>query len=198
MKDADYVKTVVEGSSKDGTDVHTKNQKAAGLQTRDQAKTFIYGFLYGGGAAKIGAIVGGTAKDGQRLIDSFLKATPSLQKLRDLVAKYASKGFVPGLDGRKIWVRSEHSALNSLLQGAGAIVMKQGLVILHGKLQKEKLRARFVANVHDEWQIECHPDDADTVGKAAVASIKEAGEFFNLRCPLDGEYKIGNNWSGTH
>ena len=198
MKDADYVKTVVEGSSKDGTDVHTKNQKAAGLQTRDQAKTFIYGFLYGAGPAKIGAIVGGTAKDGQRLIDSFLKATPSLQKLRDLVAKYASKGFVPGLDGRKIWVRSEHSALNSLLQGAGAIVMKQGLVILHGKLQKEKLRARFVANVHDEWQIECHPDDADTVGKAAVASIREAGEFFNLRCPLDGEYKIGSNWSGTH
>ena len=198
MKDVDYVKTVVEGSSKDGTDVHTKNQKAAGLQTRDQAKTFIYGFLYGAGPAKIGAIVGGTAKDGQRLIASFLKATPALQKLRDLVAKYAGKGFVPGLDGRKIWVRSEHSALNSLLQGAGAIVMKQGLVILHGKLQKEKLRARFVANVHDEWQIECHPDDADAVGKAAVASIKEAGEFFNLRCPLDGEYKIGSNWSGTH
>jgi DNA polymerase I-like protein with 3'-5' exonuclease and polymerase domains len=198
MKDVDYVKTVVEGSSKDGTDVHTKNQKAAGLQTRDQAKTFIYGFLYGAGPAKIGAIVGGTAKDGQRLIASFLKATPALQKLRDLVAKYAGKGFVPGLDGRKIWVRSEHSALNSLLQGAGAIVMKQGLVILYGKLQKEKLRARFVANVHDEWQIECHPDDADAVGKAAVASIKEAGEFFNLRCPLDGEYKIGSNWSGTH
>ena len=198
MKDEEYVKTVVEGSSKDGTDVHTKNQKAAGLQTRDQAKTFIYGFLYGAGPAKIGAIVGGTAKDGQRLIDSFLKATPALQKLRDLVAKYASKGFVPGLDGRKIWVRSEHSALNSLLQGAGAIVMKQGLVILHGKLQKEKLRARFTANVHDEWQIECHPDDADAVGKAAVASIKEAGEFFNLRCPLDGEYKIGGNWSQTH
>ena len=157
MKDADYVKTVVEGSSKDGTDVHTKNQKAAGLQTRDQAKTFIYGWMYGAGPAKIGTIIGGTAKDGQRLIDSFLKATPAIKKLRDLVAKYASKGFVPGLDGRKIWVRSEHSALNSLLQGAGAIVMKQGLVILHGKLQKEKLRARFVANVHDEWQIECHP-----------------------------------------
>ena len=198
MKDDEYVKTVVEGSSKDGTDVHTKNQKAAGLQTRDQAKTFIYGFLYGAGPAKIGAIVGGSAKDGQRLIDSFLKATPSLQRLRNLVAKYASKGFVPGLDGRKIWVRSEHSALNSLLQGAGAIVMKQGLVILNGKLQKEKLRAKFVANVHDEWQLECHPDDADTVGRLAVDSIREAGQYFNLRCPLDGEYKIGKSWKETH
>ena len=198
MKDDEYVKTVVEGSSKDGTDVHTKNQKAAGLQTRDQAKTFIYGFLYGAGPAKIGAIVGGSAKDGQRLIDSFLKATPSLQRLRDTVAKYAVKGFVPGLDGRKIWVRSEHSALNSLLQGAGAIVMKQALVILEKDIRVNKLRAKFVANVHDEWQIECHPDDAEAVGKLAVSSIKAAGEYFNLRCPLDGEYKIGKSWRQTH
>jgi DNA polymerase I-like protein with 3'-5' exonuclease and polymerase domains len=198
MKDEDYVKTVVQGSSKDGTDVHTKNQKAAGLQTRDQAKTFIYGFLYGAGPAKIGAIVGGTAKDGQKLITSFLKATPALQKLRDLVSKYASKGFVPGLDGRKIWVRSEHSALNSLLQGAGAIVMKQGLVLLDAAIKAQKLRARFVANVHDEWQLECHPDDAETVGKTAVNCIRQAGEFYKLRCPLDGEYKIGSNWSQTH
>ena len=198
MKDDEYVKTVVEGSSKDGTDVHTKNQKAAGLQTRDQAKTFIYGFLYGAGPAKIGAIVGGSAKDGQRLIDSFLKATPSLQRLRDTVAKYASKGFVPGLDGRKIWVRSEHSALNSLLQGAGAIVMKQALVLLEKDIRMNKLRAKFVANVHDEWQIECHPDDAEEVGKLAVSSIRAAGEHFNLRCPLDGEYKIGKSWRHTH
>lgn len=198
MKDVDYVRTVVEGSSKDGTDVHTKNQKAAGLQTRDQAKTFIYGFLYGAGPAKIGAIVGGSAKDGQRLIDSFLKATPSLQRLRDTVAKYAGKGFVPGLDGRKIWVRSEHSALNSLLQGAGAVVMKQALLMLEKDIRVNKLRAKIVANVHDEWQIECHPDDAEAVGKLAVASIKAAGEHFNLRCPLDGEYKIGKSWRQTH
>ena len=198
MKDDEYVKTVVEGSSKDGTDVHTKNQKAAGLQTRDQAKTFIYGFLYGAGPAKIGAIVGGSAKDGQRLIDSFLKATPSLQRLRNLVAKYASKGFVPGLDGRKIWVRSEHSALNSLLQGAGAIVMKQALVLLDSEIKAQKLRAKFVANVHDEFQLECHPDDAEQLGKTAVKCIQDAGKFFNLRCPLDGEYKIGQSWRHTH
>jgi DNA polymerase I len=76
--------------------------------------------------------------------------------------------------------------------------MKQALVILNGKFQKEKLRAKFVANVHDEMQIECHPDDAERVGKLAVESIREAGEFFNLRCPLDGEYKIGQSWRETH
>jgi DNA polymerase I-like protein with 3'-5' exonuclease and polymerase domains len=198
MKDQDYVKTVVEGSSKDGTDVHTKNQKAAGLQTRDQAKTFIYAFLYGAGPAKIGAIVGGSAKDGQRLIDSFLEATPALKKLRDTVSKYAGKGFVPGLDGRKIWVRSEHAALNSLLQGAGAIVMKKALVLLADKIKDNKWDAKFVANVHDEWQIEVTEAHADEVGRAARQSIIEAGEHFKLRCPLDGEYKIGRNWAETH
>jgi len=198
MKDEKYVKTVTEGSSKDGTDVHTVNQKAAGLQTRDQAKTFIYAFLYGAGPAKIGSIVGGSASAGQKLIDAFLKGTPSLQRLRDKVSVYASEGYVPGLDGRKIWVRSEHAALNSLLQGAGAIVMKKALVILDEKFRRNKIDAKFTANVHDEWQIECSPDVADTVGKAAVQSIREAGLAYNLRCPLDGEYKVGKNWKETH
>jgi DNA polymerase I-like protein with 3'-5' exonuclease and polymerase domains len=198
MKDDKYVKTVTEGSSKDGTDVHTVNQKAAGLQTRDQAKTFIYAFLYGAGPAKIGSIVGGSSTAGKALIDSFLKGTPSLQRLRDKVSTYASEGYVPGLDGRKIWVRSEHAALNSLLQGAGAIVMKKALCILNDTINRNKWDARFVANVHDEFQIECKADIADLVGKAGVQSIRDAGVAFKLRCPLDGEYKIGRNWKETH
>ena len=198
MKDEAYVKTVCEGSSKDGTDIHTINQKAAGLQTRDQAKTFIYGWMYGAGAAKVGQIVGGTAKDGQKLIDSFLKGTPALKRLRDKVSLYASKGYVPGLDGRKIWVRSEHAALNSLLQGAGAIVMKKALVIFDGKVKTNKWDVKLVAWVHDEAQMECKPEIADLVGKAFVESIKEAGLAYNLRCPLDGEYKSGKSWRETH
>jgi DNA polymerase I-like protein with 3'-5' exonuclease and polymerase domains len=198
MKDDNYVKTVTEGSSKDGTDVHTQNQKAAGLQTRDQAKTFIYAFLYGAGPAKIGSIVGGNAKAGQKLIDSFLANTPALQRLRSTVSRYAGKGFVPGLDGRKIWVRSEHAALNSLLQGAGAIVMKKALVLFYDKTKTNKWPVKLVANVHDEFQLEVPKEYATIVGEAAKASIVEAGEYFKLRCPLDGEYKIGANWRETH
>jgi DNA polymerase I-like protein with 3'-5' exonuclease and polymerase domains len=198
MKDDDYVRTVTEGSSKEGTDVHTVNQRAAGLPTRDAAKTFIYAFLYGAGSAKIGSIVGGNAKDGQRLIDRFMAGTPALKRLRDKVAVYASKGFVPGLDGRKIWVRSEHAALNSLLQGAGAIVMKKALVILDGLLKIRKIPYKFVANVHDEWQIETTKEHADTVGSLAIVAIRHAGLAYNLRCPLEGEYKIGANWRETH
>jgi DNA polymerase I-like protein with 3'-5' exonuclease and polymerase domains len=198
MKDDDYVRTVTEGSSKQGTDVHTVNQHAAGLPTRDSAKTFIYAFLYGAGPSKIGSIVGGNAKDGQRLIDRFMAGTPALKRLRDKVAIYAAKGFVPGLDGRKIWVRSEHAALNSLLQGAGAIVMKKALCILNDTIKANAWDAKFVANVHDEFQIECKAEIADLVGKAGRQAIIDAGLSYNLRCPLDGEYKVGRNWRETH
>ena len=192
MKDKDYVSEVVSG------DVHTKNQKAAGLETRAQAKTFIYAFLYGAGPAKIGTISGGGAKEGQKLIDSFLRNTPSLKTLRDKVEKLSSKGYLPGLDGRILFVRSAHAALNTLLQGAGAIVMKQALVVLDESIRKEKLDAKFVANVHDEWQMEVAEIHAQRVGELAVDSIRKAGIMLNLRCPLDGEYKIGNNWKETH
>jgi DNA polymerase I-like protein with 3'-5' exonuclease and polymerase domains len=192
MKDESYAKEIVEG------DVHTKNQLAAGLETRAQAKTFIYALLYGAGPAKIGKIVGGSAKDGQELISNFLRNTPALKSLREKVERLSEQGTLPGLDGRKLQVRSAHAALNTLLQSAGAIVMKQGLVILSSKIQQQKLNAHFVANVHDEWQIECSQEDADAVGKLAVSSIKEAGEVLGLRCPLDGEYKKGTTWAQTH
>lgn len=198
MKDDGYVRTVTEGSSKDGTDVHTVNQRAAGLSTRDNAKTFIYAFLYGAGDGKIGSIIGGTAKDGARLKAKFLEQTPALRKLLERVSKQAAKGWVPGLDGRRIWVRSEHAALNSLLQGAGAIVMKKALVLFYDKIKKYKWPVKLVANVHDEFQFECPPDIAELAGLAAKMSIVEAGEYFKLRCPLDGEYKIGRNWKETH
>jgi DNA polymerase I-like protein with 3'-5' exonuclease and polymerase domains len=198
MKDEDYVRTVCEGSSKDGTDVHTVNQKAAGLNSRDSAKTFIYAFLYGAGDSKIGSIIGGTAKEGAKLKSKFLSQTPALAKLIERVGKAAAKGCVPGLDGRRIWVRSEHAALNSLLQGAGAIVMKKALVLFNDKIKVNKWPVKLVANVHDEFQFECPQSIAEDAGKAARMSIIEAGVCYNLRCPLDGEYKIGRNWRETH
>jgi DNA polymerase I-like protein with 3'-5' exonuclease and polymerase domains len=198
MKDDKYVKTVTEGSSKDGTDVHTVNQRAAGLATRDNAKTFIYAFLYGAGDSKIGSIVGGSAAAGKKLKQAFLAQTPALRKLIEAVSRYAAKGFVPGLDGRMIWVRSEHAALNSLLQGAGAIVMKKALVLFNEQIVKNKWPVKMVVNVHDEIQFECKPEIAEQAGKACVEAMEEAGRHYNLRCPITGEYKIGRNWRETH
>jgi DNA polymerase I-like protein with 3'-5' exonuclease and polymerase domains len=193
MNDDAYTNEVISG------DIHTANQKAAGLETRNQAKTFIYAFLYGAGSAKIGKVVGGSSKEGQKLIDSFLRNTPKLAKLREKVSRlYVKKGKLPGLDGRQLLVRSEHSAVNTLLQGAGAIVMKQAVVVLYKKLVKANIWHEFKANVHDEWQIECKEADAEKVGQLGVESIEEAGKILEMRCPLSGEYKVGNNWRETH
>lgn len=198
MNDANYVVTVTTGTQEEGTDVHTVNQKAAGLATRAQAKTFIYALLYGAGSSKIGSIVGGGAREGEKLIESFMRNLPALKKLREKVAKYAEKGYVPGLDGRRIWVRSPHAALNSLLQGAGAVVMKQSLVLLDSYLKAEKIPFKFLGNIHDEWQLSTPEQYAVCVGELGRKAIQDAGVLLKLRCPLDGAYNIGLNWSETH
>ena len=110
----------------------------------------------------------------------------------------AEKGSLPGLDGRRLYVRSPHKALNTLLQGAGAAVMKVALVILDNALKAEQIPYKFVLNVHDEWQIETPTDYAEQVGKLGRRAIQDAGQRLGLRCPLDGEYKIGSSWAETH
>ena len=153
---------------------------------------------YGAGDSKIGSIVGGTAKNGKVLKEAFLSKTPALRTLIAFVANIASSGSVPGLDGRRIIVRSEHAALNSLLQSAGAIVMKKALVLFDEKIRKNKWPVKIVANVHDEIQWETKEIYAKITGEAAVQSIVEAGQFYKLRCPLNGEFKYGKSWRETH
>lgn len=192
MGDDKYTHEILNG------DIHTANQTAAGLPSRDQAKTFIYAFLYGAGDAKIGSVVGGSSHDGKRLKAKFLENTPALAELRDRVSTAANRGYLRGLDGRRLWIRSEHAALNTLLQSAGAVVMKKALDIFVEYAAKWKLTYKLVGSIHDEYQIEALEKDAKNVGYLMVESIKAAGVHFNMRCPLDGEYKIGNNWAETH
>jgi DNA polymerase I-like protein with 3'-5' exonuclease and polymerase domains len=143
-------------------------------------------------------VVGGSEREGKRLIETFLANTPALEKLRTKVSRDAEKGWIKGLDGRHLQIRSAHAALNTLLQGAGAIVMKKALVLLDRKIKAMNLDAKFVANVHDEWQIEASEQDADMVAAMGIQSIRQAGAKFNLRCPLDGEANIGYTWGDTH
>lgn len=192
LQDEEYTEEVVNG------DIHTKNMKAAGLTTRDQAKTFIYAWLYGSGAALLGKIVGGNKNDGAKMIKQFMESVPAVAILRDKIQRIAASGSVPALDGRRIRIRSPHSALNFLLQSAGSIVMKQAMVFLVEALEKHNIPYQIVASVHDEWQIETPAAYGDIVGKAGRRAIIKAGEYFEMRCPLDGDYGTGNSWADTH
>ena len=233
-----YVNTVVNGRKEDGTEMHTVNRKALEIDSRDDAKTWFYAFIYGAGDEKLGSIVLKTSAErrahwennpsahllyeqrrhqrrpvtrkqaalidrGSKDREKFLRNIPALGELTKRVQEKAKKqGYLIGLDGRKLFVRGQHSALNTLLQSAGAVQMKLALIILDDSLQAQGFRPgidyEFVANVHDEWQLEVREEIADVVGRTAVDSIRRAGAEFGFGCPLDGEYKVGRNWAETH
>lgn len=195
--DGNYAQLLLNG------DIHTENQKAAGLPTRADAKTFIYAFLYGAGDEKIGKIIGKGIEAGKKIKAEFLKQTPALKRLKEEIdVVLQSRDWLTGLDGRKLSIRSKHAALNTLLQSAGALIMKQATIVLYDVLRKQGFiwgkDFAFVAHIHDEIQIQAREAVAEAVGKFAVESIKESGRLFKFRCPLDGEFRIGNNWAETH
>jgi DNA polymerase-1 len=131
-----------------------------------------------------------------------MKKLPALGKLTDMVRKVAKqRGTLRGLDGRILHVRGLHSALNTLLQSGGAVIMKRALVILDEAINTNPDlagRVAFVANVHDEWQMETYPEIAELVGRTAADAIVRAGEYYQLRCPLAGSFDVGPNWAATH
>ena len=219
-----YIEIVVNGRKEEGTDVHSMNMKALGLNDRDSAKTWIYAFLYGAGNYKLGTVVyndfpeekkarfneaySGKKRDraltelGKRSRDRMAAGFPALAKLIERVKKFSAKyGYLKGLDGRLIHVRSQHAALNSQLQSDGAVVMKQALVLLDQDLQTSYTPGEefeFVGNIHDELQIEAKEEIAHDVAERASSAITNAGIVLGLRCPLAGGADIGDSWAETH
>lgn len=214
----EYATAVVQGKKEDGTDCHSVTKKALEFNDRNNAKTWIYAFLYGCGPEKSGSIVlddmGPEAKKiythpdaikklGQEAMDKIGVNMPALTSLVESVkSKVKQQGFLWSLDGVPLQCRAEHSALNTLLQSAGAIVMKRAAMILDMDLRAAGLKYgtdyEFVANIHDEFQIEVRPEHAELVGQTAAQAITKAGEYYKLPIPLSGSYAIGKNWKETH
>ena len=192
MNDEDYTNEVI------GGDIHTANQQLAGLESRDSAKTFIYALLYGAGDAKLGTVAGGGAGAGRLLRERFMSNLPAYAALKGRISQEAVQGRINGLDGRLLHIRSEHAALNTLLQSAGAIVMKKALCLLQEYAKLWGLDYYFVGNIHDEVQAEVRSDQADKYGRLAVSCLEAAGIELGLNCKLTGEYKVGSSWAETH
>jgi DNA polymerase-1 len=221
-----YSNAVVNGKKEDKTDVHSVNQRAIRFNSRGNSKTFIYALIYGAGDYKLGLITYDDFTDEQRdrfnakypgkkqqglaltrlgksRRESLMTNLPALGQLVQAVkAKVKSPGYLFGLDGRKLHIRAQHSALNTLLQSAGAVVMKKALVLFEASVASP-LRStggivEYVANVHDEFQIETEETHAEFIGKSAADCITRAGEHFNFRCPLAGSYGVGDSWRDTH
>lgn len=182
-------------------DVHSANQKAIGLPTRDLAKRVIYGVVYGIGDKRLGEVVGGTSAKGKEVKQKLFANLPALKTLRDnVIIKAKNQGYILGLDKRRLIPRSEHSSLNLLIQSAGALIMKMATVILHKKLKDKNYDndVQMVAHIHDELQLQCKHAISNEIGEIAKQSIIEAGIYFNFKCPLDAEFKVGGTWAQTH
>jgi hypothetical protein len=193
-------------------DVHTVNQNAAGLNSRDNAKTFIYATLYGAGDEKIGSIVcmPNTAVSimkarGRELKAKFQEGLPAYKHLVKRVAKEARRGYMTGLDGRKLWVKSPHSALNLQLQSDGALLAKKWVVLFNEYMEEAGYimgwDGDFVpcAWIHDEIQVACRTKEiAEHAAKLALKAAEDSGKAFNYRVPIEADSKIGLNWAATH
>lgn len=193
-------------------DVHWMNAQSFGLvpkgtvkedtiehkRIRNVTKTLTYGVLYGAGAEKAGTIVGASSTKGKKLIDNFINNTPGLAPLKQKLSKFVKKGHVPGLDGRRIRIRSDHAALNTLLQGAGAIISKQWLVEADRLLREHNVDAKLMAWVHDEVQYSVLPQQAEQAARLIEKAANIAGEVLQFRCPVDAEGKVGANWKECH
>ena len=204
-----YRDALLYGSKEEGTDVHSRTQKLVELPTRDDAKRMQYAYLYGASDRKLASIskeAGGPLKDGKEIRKRMDEGIDGLGELSEGIQKRAKAGWFKAIDGRKITIRSPHSALNFLLQSCGAIVMKKAAQVFHYDLAVKKQLVvdgqlkgfAYVANVHDEVQFSADPDVADTVGQTFADSITEAAVRLGMRCPLSGTYEIGANWKETH
>ena len=185
-------------------DIHTFNQKSAGLPTRDMAKTFIYGTLYGAGDEKIGEIVQGTAEQGRVIKANFFKSVPAYKRLLENVKETVKKTkTLKALDGNPYFIRSSHSALNTLLQGAGALIMKYWNIECDRCFQEDMgwkpgIDYEQILSVHDEAQWEVSEDIADSFAEITQKCFHTITKKLNLRVQLDGEAKQGLNWAQTH
>lgn len=194
MNDPVYTEQVIDG------DIHTFNMNALGRFCKDRptAKTFIYAFLLGAGVGKIAEILGCNAAQANKSMQNFYEALPTLKRLKSEAARAASMGWMKGLDGRILSIGSEHLALSVYLQGGETVIMRLANLLWYSKAKKEGLNFKQCAWVHDEWQTEVDADQAERLGELQVQAIKDAGTFFKLNCPMDGEAKIGRNWLETH
>jgi len=202
----EYAKLVINPEA----DIHTINQELFGVATRDISKRLLYGLLYGCGALKAGTIIDANEKDevvlrqqGSAAINSFMDGVPALRKLKNKLSNtITNRGYLRGLDGRALYCRSEFKGLNVLLQSAGAILMKQVVINLHENLNELGLVHGHDwmqnAMVHDEVQLSCPPALTATVQEQALKAFPQAQEFFGFRCKIEGDSRVGNNWSETH
>ena len=179
-------------------DIHQISADKLGI-SRELMKTVQYATLYGSGDARLGEILGKGMREGRAIKEAYFRAVPAFPALLSQIKQVVKqRGHLLGLDGRQLPVRSEHAALNVLLQSAGALIAKKWVQLIDLEIKRQNLDATIIAWVHDEVQIATKPEEADNVGNLARRMAQEAGRHFGFKIPIEAEYSVGRTWADTH
>lgn len=194
-----YGYAILKGTKAEGNDCHCVAAESAGLESRSGGKTLNYSLLFGQGDASTAKALGKSTAQTRAVKDRFFSNIPELPILLNNVKKAVRvRGFLYGLDGRKIYCSSEHKALNYLLQSAEAVYMKYSQAILARAIEKEGLDAKFIATIHDEYQLEVKDEHVKRVSELCLWAMEKAGTYLNISVPMEGDVNVGKNWSETH
>jgi DNA polymerase-1 len=186
-------------------DVHQKNADILGC-SRSAAKRWIYAYLFGAGAGKLGLYLTGKMDPnvGQRSKDQYAAAIPGLADLkRSLENQWQNSknatgnGFIKGLGGQRVYVKENYQTLNYLLQSAEAATMKIAIGYIKKRIAEEGIECEPRLMYHDEFQYSCKADHADKLGEILVEGLTEAPKILGVNI-MSGDYEVGNNLAETH
>ncbi len=182
-------------------DIHQVNADKIGISRR-QVKTITYCFLYGGGNQKLGLSYDNmlspeaAKKKGAEIRRAYLDAVEGLEDLVNATRRVAEGGSIRAIDKRQIIVDKEHKALNCLLQGSAAVIAKRWLLLTHQNLGH--LTHERYAFVHDEQVLGAPAENAEEVANVCKLSALLAGEYYNIRLPIEADAQVGDNWAEVH
>jgi DNA polymerase-1 len=188
----EYARELTEG------DIHAKNAALFGTD-RDGAKAPKYAMTYGAKPPKIAATLGVSLQEARQLYNAFWDGNTALAEFRDDSTEFWRRNkYVPGLDGRKIFIRFQHSIVNARFQSSGSIVVKVATLFFNKWIRQRHLDAHQIIHMHDEFQYEIWPKDAELLSELAVKAFEAAGKWLGIKVPITGEAKVGHNWAETH
>ena len=190
----EYARQILDG------DIHQFNADQIGT-SRSVAKQFIYSVAFGAGDALVGKIAGGGAKEGKALKAAFNKNIPAFARLQSNLKQAGKRGYLVGLDGRRLYIREERKLLSQLLQSSGAVVCKKWVELTDTAINQKYTPDQVMIQgwIHDELQIGCKDKEiAEDVRRIAIRMAGETGRHFKTKIKLDADGCVAFLWTDTH
>lgn len=192
LKDEGYTDTVLNG------DAHQRHADIAGVD-RNTAKPLFFAIIFGAGAGKCASIIRGSQAEGKKIRDKLIGGIPNFATLIDKVQEAAKlNGWIPGLDGRKVYAEEPYKAVNYLIQSAEAICMKNTIVWINKAFEDNDIPAKQLLMYHDECSWEISPEYVSRATDIIKYCFAEAPKQFGVNIMEAGDILVGKDYYEVH